>query len=222
MNARTATVAFRDPDEIERAIPVATRQLAAHGVLAYPTETVYGLGGAINAASVDALAGMKGRDESRPFLLLVSGRAMAESLVSRIPDYAEHLIARHWPGPLTLVLEAARALPSGLVGRGGGVAVRWTSHGGIARLIAEHGDAITSTSANAPGGEAAQDAPTIVDRWSSDVRTGRLLVLDGGRLAPSAPSTVVDCTGPRPRLVRGGAISAAALRESVPSLVGSH
>ena len=203
----------------------ATRRALAHmemrRVLAYPTETVYGFGGAIDRDSVDALVAMKRRPPGKPFLLLVAGSDMLERLNLSLSAYAANLAARHWPGPLTLVLPGGeRRVPDRLRGPEGGIAVRWTSHGGIARLIRAHGDAITSTSANRPGVPPATSAGEILTQWSDEVARGQLRVLDGGRLVPSAPSTVVDCTGRRPRVIRPGAISAAKLRESVPNLIG--
>ena len=138
-----------------------------------------------------------------------------------MPSYATNLVARHWPGPLTLVLSGGeRRVPDRLRGPEGGVAVRWTSHPGIARLIRAHGDAITSTSANRPGVPPAKSAAEILEQWGDAVARGRLRVLDAGMLVPSQPSTVLDCTGRLPRVIRPGAIAASTLRESVPNLIG--
>jgi len=100
------------------------------------------------------------------------------------------------------------------------VAVRWTPHPGLQRLLAAHGEPITSTSANRPGVPPAVSASEIADQWPEAIRRGVLHVLDGGRLAPSPPSTVVDCTGRRPRVIRPGVLSAGELRRCVPDLLG--
>jgi L-threonylcarbamoyladenylate synthase len=92
----------------------------------------------------------------------------------------------------------------------------------LQRLLRAYGDPITSTSANLPGVPPALAASEILQQWPAAVATGELLVLDGGRLAPSEPSTVVDCTGRRPRVIRPGAISAELLRRSVPELIGDR
>jgi L-threonylcarbamoyladenylate synthase len=113
-----------------------------------------------------------------------------------------------------------RRVPDRLRGPEGGVAVRWTSHPGMAHLIQRYGRPVTSTSANRPGSPAAMAAPEIVAQWADAMARGTLRVLDGGRLSSSPPSTVVDCTGARPRVIRPGAIAAATLRESVPDLIG--
>jgi L-threonylcarbamoyladenylate synthase len=190
-------------------------------VLAYPTETVYGFGGAVDERSVDALVRLKGRPPGKPFLLLVASSDMVTRLDLTLTRHASQLAARHWPGPLTLVLPGGlRRVPDRLRGPEGGVAVRWTSHPSIQRLLHAYGDPITSTSANRPGVPPALSATEVVSQWSDAVARGTLRVLDGGRLTPSAASTVVDCTGRRPRVIRPGAISSATLRESVPDLIG--
>lgn len=212
---------FWSPQEVAAALRPALAQIEMRRVLAYPTETVYGFGGGIDRESVDALVRLKSRPPAKPFLLLIAGSAMVDRLDLHLPSYAANWVARHWPGPLTLVLRGGEGrVPPRLRGPEGGVAVRWTSHQGIARLIRAHGDAITSTSANRPGVPPAMTAAEIVSQWPDAIARGTLRVLDGGRLVPSAPSTVVDCTGRRPRVIRPGAIPAAVLRESVPALIG--
>ncbi len=221
MNLDAASIPFWSPEEIEHALPLALEQIERRRVLAYPTETIYGFGGGIDHESVDALIALKGRPAGKPFLLLIDGPRMIEQLDLDLPSYAAPLAARHWPGPLTLVLRGGdhRVSPR-LRGPEGGIAVRWTSHPGIARLIHAHGDAITSTSANRPGVPPAVSAVEIVAQWGDAVARGALRLLDAGTLIPSAPSTVVDCTGRQPRVIRPGAISAKVLRESVPTLIG--
>jgi L-threonylcarbamoyladenylate synthase len=170
---------------------------------------------------VDKLVAMKRRPPGKPFLLLVDGPAMIDRLDLYLPAYAARLIAVHWPGPLTLVLRGGEGrVPPRLRGPEGGVAVRWTSHEGIRRVIRAHGSALTSTSANLPRVPPAQTAGEIVEQWPDAIARGVLRVLDGGRLVPSEPSTVLDCTGRHPRIIRPGAVSAPVLRESVPSLIG--
>lgn len=215
------SIPFWSPEEIAAAIRPALEQIEMRRVLAYPTETVYGFGGGIDRESVDTLVALKRRPIGKPFLLLIAGPDMVDRLDLRLPAYASNLVARHWPGPLTLVLLGGEhRVPERLRGPEGGIAVRWTSHPATARLIRAHGDAITSTSANLPGVPPATSAAEILSQWADAVARGRLRVLDGGRLTPSKPSTVLDCTGRHPRVIRPGAIPAAVLRESVPNLIG--
>ena len=152
------------------------------------------------------------------FMLIV---ALTGNIASGKSVVASRLAARHWPGPLTLVLTGGeRRVPARLRGPEGGVAVRWTSHPGLQRLLQAYGDPITSTSANRPRQPPAMTAGEIVQQWQADITQGTIRVLDGGRLVPSPPSTVVDCTGSRPRVIRPGAIASAVLRESAPDLIG--
>ncbi len=221
MSTTPLAVPFWSPEEIESSIGATIAHLAAGRVLAYPTETVYGFGGSADADAVESLVAMKGRPPGKPFLMLIAGSEMIARLDLRFTSEAAALAARHWPGPLTLVLRGGeRRVPPRLRGPEGGIAVRWTSHPGLARLIAALGEPLTSTSANRPGVQPAVTAGEVVDQWGDQIRRGVLRVLDGGRLSPSSPSTVVDCTGRRPRVIRPGAIAAAVLRESVPDLIG--
>ena len=117
MTSATAEVPFWSDAEVAAAMRPALAQLEMRRVLAYPTETVYGFGGGIDRDSVDALIRLKGRPKGKPFLLLIAGSEMLEKLDLRLPSYATNLAARHWPGPLTLVLPGGeRRVPTALRG----------------------------------------------------------------------------------------------------------
>jgi L-threonylcarbamoyladenylate synthase len=221
MIAAPSAVPFWSPEEVHASLRETIAHLHAGGVLAYPTETVYGFGGAVDHESVESLVRLKRRPPGKPFLLLIAGSDMLSRLDLHLSHGAARLAARHWPGPLTLVLPGGeRRVPSRLRGPEGGIAVRWTPHVGLTRLIRTYGEPITSTSANRPGVSPAMSSGEVVRQWTDVINSGLLRVLDGGTLAPSAPSTVVDCTGRRPRVIRPGVIPAAVLRESVPDLLG--
>lgn len=210
---------FVSEAEVTAALPPTVAHLRDGGLLAYPTETVYGLGSRAREAEVRALAALKGRPRDKPFLLLVSGRAMAEGQGLAFNEAADALARAFWPGPLTIVLPGGGGrLPDLLRGPEGGIAVRWTSHRGTARLVAALDEPLTSTSANRPGSAPGAGAEAIVRDFRSAVRSGRLLVLDGGVLGNRPPSTVVDCTTVPPRLIRPGALSVTALRQAAGSL----
>lgn len=212
---------FWSDEEIAAAIKPTLAHLEQRKVLAYPTETVYGFGGGIDRESVANLIKMKKRPQGKPFLLLIDGSEMLTSLDLHLPSYAATLAAKHWPGPLTLVLPGGKGrVPEPLRGPEGGIAVRWTSHPAIRKLIRAHGEAITSTSANRPGVPPAKTAGEILQQWPVAVAKGDLMVLDGGKLTESPPSTVIDCMGRQPRVIRPGAIPAMVLRASVSSLIG--
>jgi len=207
------------PADVARAIPVVRDHLARGGLLAYPTETVYGLGSAPTDAGLDALARLKGRPPAKPFLLLISSPQMAEEWGLVFNHSARALAAAFWPGPLTLVLRGGEGkLPDRLRGAEGGIAVRHTSHAAIRQLVEACDVPLTSTSANRPGGPPAAGAAGIDELFAAAVQSGDLLVLDGGVLGNVPPSTLVDCTGPVPLMVREGAIPRAELRRAVGSL----
>lgn len=219
--AQPTAVPFWSSEEVEASLAGTIAHLQAGQVLAYPTETVYGFGGAVDYESVERLVKLKKRPPAKPFLLLISGSDMLTRLGLHLTSSAARIAAKHWPGPVTLVLPGGeRRVPERLRGPEGGVAVRWTPHRGLTRLIQAYGDPITSTSANLPGVPPAMSATEILEQWSDAVTRGKVRVLDGGRLQPSDPSTVIDCTGQRPRVIRPGAIPASTLRESAPDLIG--
>ena len=221
MSAAPFTVPFWSDEEIELALPGAIAWLNARKVLAYPTETVYGFGGAVDRESVSNLIALKGRPANKPFLLIVASSEMITRLGLHLTSYASQLAARFWPGPLTLVLPGGeKRVPEQLRGPEGGIAVRWSPHRGLSRLVQAYGEPITSTSANRPGIPPATTAGEIVDQWGDALSRSALHVLDGGQLSESPPSTVVDCTGRRPRVIRPGAIPADVLRASVPDVIG--
>lgn len=197
---------------------IVKEHLAGDGLIAYPTETVYGLGSRANAEGLKRLAALKGRPPKKPFLLLVNGRTMAEDYGLTFNPAAVAMVAEFWPGPLTLVLRGGEGtLPDGLRGPEGGIAVRWTSNEAVAALITFLGEPITSTSANIPGGPTAPGIGAIHKTFRDAVDRGYLLVLDGGVLGNVPPSTLVDCTTTEPKLIREGAIPRAELRSRVGS-----
>ncbi|MBA3580205.1 MAG: threonylcarbamoyl-AMP synthase [Gemmatimonadaceae bacterium] len=220
MTAEVRAVPFWSEQEIESSLPATIEHLNARRVLAYPTETVYGFGGAVDHESVQELIRFKGRPPNKPFLLLISGSEMLARLDLHLNPAASILAARFWPGPLTLVLPGGeKRVPSELRGPEGGIAVRWTPHPATSRLIRAYGDPITSTSANRPGVPPAQSAGEIIAQWTQAAASGKLRILDGGQLTSSAPSTVVDCTTAQPRVIRPGAVASSALREVVGDLI---
>lgn len=213
-------IPFRSSQEIAAALPAVVTHLSRRGLIAYPTETVYGLGSVTSAPAVERLASLKGREPGKPFLVLVASRRMLHSIGLRLTDAGERFAAAFWPGPLTLALPGGEGvLPDALRGPEGGIAVRWTSHAGASQLIQTLGSPITSTSANRPRQPSLLEPAAIAAAFSGAVADRTLLVLDAGTLPHSPPSTLIDCTGPAPRLVREGAVPARRLLAIVPSLV---
>lgn len=197
---------YRTPSEQEAALGHAARHLGEGGLIAYPTETVYGFGGSVAPASLDALVRLKRRDTRRPFLLLVADADLLEGLAWTAA--ARALASAFWPGPLTLALRAAEgAFPAQVRSPDGTVALRVTGHTGLRRLLRVFERPITSTSANLPGEEPARDADAVRAVVRAAHPAGAMLLLDGGPLPASLPSTIVDCGTDRPRLLREGAIT---------------
>jgi L-threonylcarbamoyladenylate synthase len=204
---------FRTPAEQEEAIPQAVSHLTSGGLLAHPTETVYGLGCALTLDSLEQLARVKGERSGKAFLLLVADPAQAPGL--RWTSAARQLASAFWPGPLTLTLKSETQYPMRVIGPGETVALRQTPHPGLERLLRQLGAPITSTSANRPGDEPLRTAAAVTEWLTETSLNASFLILDGGALQPSAPSTLIDCSEPVPRLLREGAISLADLKRVV-------
>jgi L-threonylcarbamoyladenylate synthase len=210
---------LRSVADAEAIVEQVRAHLGRGGMIAYPTETVYGVGSAPEAGALAALARLKGRPPRKPLLLLVSGRAMAEECGLVFNAAARALADEFWPGPLTLALPGGEGrLPDQLRGAEGGIAVRHTGHRAMARLIELLGHPVTSTSANRPGSPPAPGADGVAELFRSAVDDGALLVLDGGVLGNVPPSTLVDCTTPVARIIRDGAIPRAELRRRIGRL----
>jgi L-threonylcarbamoyladenylate synthase len=212
-------LAFRSEHDWAEAIEPVRHHLVTGHLLAYPTETVYGLGSRPDARDLIALSALKQRATGKPFLLLVGSRAMAQAWGLTFTPAAKTLADSFWPGPLTLVLRCGEGrLPAGLRGEQGGIAVRWTSHQGIETLVNGLEYPLTSTSANREGGTPASQVDTLMTTFGGAIENGTLLVLDGGAVGDTPPSTIVDCTNEPPRVIRTGAIPVDELRAVVGSL----
>jgi tRNA threonylcarbamoyl adenosine modification protein (Sua5/YciO/YrdC/YwlC family) len=216
-----APVALDVRADADRVLPDVMRHLWRGGVIGYPTETVYGLGGAATPTAVARVRALKSRDTGKPLIVLVPSVDAVSGL--RWTEPARRLARDFWPGPLTLVLEDPRGIfPPGVRHEDThAVGVRVSPHPLVARLVAELGGPLTSTSLNAPGEHPAAsgaEALEVVRRLG-----GRdVLVLDGGTLASSKPSSVVDCTGSEPVLIREGAVPTSSLRRTVPDMAVSE
>ncbi|NJD11970.1 MAG: L-threonylcarbamoyladenylate synthase [Gemmatimonadetes bacterium] len=206
-------LALRGQPDAARCAPVVREHLANGGIIAYPTETVYGFGTALHHDALVALARLKGREGTRPFLLLD-----AEPL--RLPGLewtpaASLLARRFWPGPLSLALPATELYPPQVRSPAGTVAVRDTPHPPLRALLRRLAEPLTSTSANLPGQPPAITMTELLAALAALPGGEAVLVLDGGSLPDSPPSTVVDCSGTQPRLVRAGAVPLAELRAAL-------
>lgn len=212
-----ALIPFRTAEDRARHASGVAAYLRDGGLVAYPTETVYGFGCALRAAALARLAWLKRRGEPRPFLLLVRGPRDVPGL--EWTEEADRLARAFWPGPLTLVLRAAAGdYPAEVLGEGGTVAIRASSHPAVMAVLDELGEPITSTSANLPGEPPAATAEAVREVLGMLAPDDPFLILDGGPLPPSPPSTVVAVTGERPRVLRTGAVPVDQLRQVVEEI----
>ncbi|HET7303283.1 MAG TPA: L-threonylcarbamoyladenylate synthase [Segeticoccus sp.] len=179
------------------------------GLVVLPTDTVYGIGAdAFDADAVAAVLEAKGRGRDMPPPVLVPGPRTVDGLATRVPDYARDLIEAFWPGPLTLVLHAQPSLIWDLGETNGTVAVRMPREETALALLDEVGP-MAVTSANRHG----QPAATTVTEAAVQLGSAVEVYLDGGPSAGGEASTILDCTGDVPTVLRLGALSAQALQE---------
>lgn len=177
--------------------------LRAGGLVAFPTETFYGLGAAaLQPAAVRRVFDVKGRPEGRPLLVLVDSIAMAERVAAEIPPPARALMARHWPGALTLVLHARPDVPVEVTAGSGTIGVRLSAHPVARGLVGALGAPVTAPSANPSGLLPPVTAAAVLAHFRDRIE----LVLDGGPTAGGEPSTVLDVTVDPPRVLRAGAV----------------
>lgn len=185
----------------------------------YPTETVYGVGSDLSEVGVAAVRRAKRRADERPLLVLVDGVDAVPQLVWT--DAARELAEIFWPGAVTLVLaDPVRSFPPGVRSAEGAVAVRQSSHPVAAALVRGLGGPLTSSSANLPGEPPATDASDAAGFAKGLAGAGeeRPWLVDVGSLPPGAASTLVDCTGAEPRVVRRGAVPVERLRCVLPGV----
>lgn len=186
--------------------------LRAGRLVAFPTETVYGLGAsALDAAAVARIYAAKGRPAHNPVIVHVGDIAQARSLVTDWPDQAELLAARFWPGPLTLVLPRSAQIPDIVAAGGPTVALRWPAHPVAQALIRTAGVPVAAPSAN----RSMHISPTRAEHVLRSLSGKVDLVLDGGPTPGGIESTVLDVTTTPPRLLRPGLITAGQIEQVV-------
>jgi L-threonylcarbamoyladenylate synthase len=206
----------RDPDVRVAAIQTAAHSVSSGELVVLPTDTVYGLGAdAFDAPAVAELLRVKGRGRDVPVPVLVGSWTTIDGLVAAVDSRTRDLIEAFWPGGLTLVVRHAPSLNWDLGDSDGTVAVRMPLHPVAIELLEKTGPMAVS-SANRHGQPAAQTGVEAQAQLGEDVA----VYLDDGPVTGGVASTIVDVTGPRPQILRLGAISAEQLREVVPDIVG--
>jgi L-threonylcarbamoyladenylate synthase len=193
----------------------AVRVLRAGGLVAMPTETVYGLAArALDEQAVARVYAAKGRPTHHPLIAHVEGEAQARALAASWPERASLVAKAFWPGPLTVVVDRAPAVPAAVSGGGPSIALRAPAHPVALALLHALGEPLAAPSANRFQGLSPTTAAHVVKQLGDAVD----LVLDAGPCAAGIESTVVDLRGPRPRVLRPGALDPASLRRVLPDL----
>ncbi len=195
-----------DPEMIRRAGEI----LRSGGLVAFPTETVYGLGGnALDEASSAKIYAAKGRPSDNPLIVHIERLEDLELLVTEIPQSALILAQAFWPGPLTMILPKSPIVPDTTTGGLKTVAVRMPNHPAALELIRAAGGFVAAPSANTSG----RPSPTSAAHVIEDL-DGRIdCIIDGGSVGIGLESTIVDLTGETPEILRPGYISRAMLEE---------
>ena len=191
------------PHVSEEVLAQACMVLRTGGIVAFPTETYYGLAvDPFNPAALSRLFALKGRSSDKPVLLIVDNPSQLSGLVAEIPPAFPVLMEKFWPGALTLVFPGIPSLPENLTGRLGTIGVRVSSHPVARKLVSAFGRPITATSANLSGHPPAVTASGIFDQLGAGVNA----VIDGGETPGGQGSTIVGYQEGKVCLLRAGVI----------------
>ena len=193
-----------DPDQpSEQALRLAASELSHGRVVAYPTDTLYGLAAdPRNADAVDRIYRLKGRASVAPLPLIAADIDQVNACVKESSPLACRLAEGFWPGPLTLIYDAGATLVPAMLAGGKTVALRIPAHpvaAGIARVFCHP---VTATSANRSGGDPLSEASQV----AKELPDGLSLILDGGPTTGGLPSTIIDARGSEPELIRPGIV----------------
>lgn len=196
-------------NEIERA----AGYLRAGKLVAFPTETVYGLGAdALNAQAVASIYAAKGRPADHPLIVHGAAGDTLLRLARRVPETAWTLVEHFWPGPLTLVLPRAVGVPDAITGGQDTVALRVPDHPVALALLAEFGGPLVAPSANRFG----RISPTTAEHVREELGAAVDFILDGGPCQVGVESTIIDLSGDAPRLLRPGGVA----RDAIEAILG--
>ncbi|MFN2493831.1 MAG: L-threonylcarbamoyladenylate synthase [Pyrinomonadaceae bacterium] len=184
--------------------------VSAGGVIAFRTDTFYGLGAdPFNQSAVQRIRELKGREDAKPILLLISDLSELDRFIAAQSKSFRAVTERFWPGPLTLVGTARPELPEELTSGTNTVGVRLPKDDSVRQLVRACGGSLTATSANTTGHPAARSADDVANYFPQGID----LIVDGGEVSATKPSSVVDLSGSVPRLIREGAVTRAQLDE---------
>jgi L-threonylcarbamoyladenylate synthase len=209
---RWPEAAASPPAETEQALDRAAGILAGGGLVAIPTETVYGLAAvAVDAGAVEKIFSAKGRPSTNPLIVHVADVTMARALAGDWPVAAAKIAGRLWPGPVTVVVPRGPQIPDEVTAGGPTVALRCPEHSLTRRLIAKVGKPLAAPSANRSLAVSPTTAAHVLESLGNRID----LILDGGPCRRGIESTVVDCTIVPPRILRPGPVGRAELEEAL-------
>jgi L-threonylcarbamoyladenylate synthase len=195
----------------EEAHVSAAKVIAAGGVVAFRTDTFYGLGAdPFNEVAVQRVNELKGRD-GKPILVVISDASEAERFIAHRSKLFDAVSARHWPGALTIVVKATREVPEELTAGSGTVGLRLPEREAVRSFIRACGGALTATSANLAGEPPACSAEEVAVAFPEHLE----LIVDGGTAATDKPSTILNLSGTRPEIIREGAVSSREVEETL-------
>lgn len=199
----------------EESLALAEQYLRQGGVVAFPTETVYGLGAwAMSEEGAARIFQVKGRPSDNPLIIHIAPQFDITSLVSSVPEAASILMKRFWPGPLTLIMPKGKAISKSITGGLDTVAIRMPAHPAAMALLQKTGLPIAAPSANTSG----RPSPTTAEHVLEDLNGKIPLILDGGDCQVGLESTVLDLTSEVPMILRPGAITKEMLEEVLPEV----
>jgi tRNA threonylcarbamoyl adenosine modification protein (Sua5/YciO/YrdC/YwlC family) len=199
------TIDVEHPDRVT--VEAAARTMMRGGVIAFPTDTIYGLGCSLfDVAAVELVGKLKRRAPRQAYISLIPEPSQALGLAVGVSPVARALMREFWPGPLSLIFVAAEIVPPSVRGEGGTIALRCPKDALSHALLTRFGGPVVSSSANLSGQPPAETAEEVVRTFGNQLD----LVLDGGPRRGGVPSTLVDVSGPRPKLLRRGGLDVAA------------
>ena len=191
-------------DTSEGAFAQAASIVEQGGVIAFRTDTLYGLGvDPFNRNALRKIRDLKGREEANAILIVISDAIEADRFISERSSLFEIVSARHWPGALTLVMKARQDVPDELTAGTGTIGVRLPDDTDVRDLVRACGGALTATSANHSGAAPARTAAEVAAYFPLGVD----LIVDGGESKGDLPSTVLDVCGDVPKLIRKGIVT---------------
>lgn len=216
MDTKVIKIDLGDMDEsMESALEQAAQLLRDGELVAFPTETVYGLGAdALNEEAAAKIYSAKGRPSDNPLIVHISNQNQVAELAEEIPETARILMEQFWPGPLTLIFKKKAVVPSSTTGGLQTVALRMPEHKVARRLIEMSGVFIAAPSANVSG----RPSPTCAEHVYEDLQGRIPMILDGGPVGIGIESTIIDVTSDIPTILRPGYITEEMLRKAVGSV----